>query len=300
MDDLQKEMELAGISRVDGGLTRPLPLGAVAIPGVIEMVGEGTDARLEWAWYGPEQSGVDQPSVVDETTGLLDEFIRLERASDGRTLEFARRWGVLRLCKDHGEPATHHPPCQESGVEPLDTWRRVSRRARTILAIAAALHQKKLPDPLLWDEWPEMWAVHYLGHMGEGQAPPGTEARVERKLPTITTARQGLARLTQEWLDVGGVTPRLAWGRRGPEVTLGEQDMFSVLAVQLTFVVCGSAGLAICTSCGHPYFTERRPRRDRRNYCLDCQETGAPERDRSRDYRNRRRNQNSGDREEDL
>src|SRR5947208_16106489 len=77
-------------------------------------------------WYVPRvelRGGVLQwrlgkaPGLAPPTAGAagaLDGFIRLVAASDEEVLAYARRWGMLQLCK-HDRPFTHDRRCVPVG-----------------------------------------------------------------------------------------------------------------------------------------------------------------------------------------
>src|SRR5271170_4449977 len=52
---------------------------------------------------------------------LLDQFLRLETASNGEIRNFVLTWGPLWLCEKHWLPAVHQPifggPCRKCGSE---------------------------------------------------------------------------------------------------------------------------------------------------------------------------------------
>jgi DNA-directed RNA polymerase subunit RPC12/RpoP len=120
--------------------------------------------------------------------GLLEDFLKLEVASDVAILAYARRWGPLWLCPVHSLPWRHDPDCQasvsdwqrdEDEVELTDEeldrlrpedlpedisqtwydellsgWRDLSRQARATIRLARRLHDGKLGDQADWDALP--------------------------------------------------------------------------------------------------------------------------------------------------
>ena len=100
---------------------------------------------------------------------------------------------------------------------------------------------------------------------------------------TIETER------ANHWLDSAGVKPRLFIASSSRQhVALGGNGVLGVIAVQVLYAVCRTHGLETCTACGEPYLAKRRPAFRRRRYCPKCVSGGAPARDATRDYAQRR------------
>jgi len=131
----------AGLATEDGDLDRPVGASRWWIPPNVALDGD----RLVWAvgpgtWAHPDR-------------GLLTGFVQLAAARPERIRDFARRYGVLDVCR-HGLPDNHpHTPRQEvaapargycaplRGWEPLEVWRHYARQFAALLSIAARLHQ---------------------------------------------------------------------------------------------------------------------------------------------------------------
>ena len=120
--------------------------------------------------------------------GLLEDFLKLEVATDAAILAYARRWGPLWLCPVHSLPWRHDPECQpsisdwereEDEIELTDAdydrlrpedlpedishtwydellsgWRTLSRQARATIRLARRLHNGKLGRQADWDALP--------------------------------------------------------------------------------------------------------------------------------------------------
>ncbi len=54
-------------------------------------------------WSAAQASSYNSPPIGE----CLDGFIRLANAPTEKVLQYARRWGVLALCDEHGMPVTH-------------------------------------------------------------------------------------------------------------------------------------------------------------------------------------------------
>jgi DNA-directed RNA polymerase subunit RPC12/RpoP len=125
---------------------------------------------------------------VHDGRGILEDFLKLEVATDAAILTYARRWGPLWLCTVHSLPWRHDPECQpsisdwqtdEDEVELTDAdydrlrpedlpedisqtwydellsgWRALSRQARATIRLARRLHDGKLGWQVDWDALP--------------------------------------------------------------------------------------------------------------------------------------------------
>lgn len=235
---------------------------------------------------------------LNNTDDVLLQFIRLHNAPPEAILFFARKWGVLGICK-HSRPASHNPelinrpksrpPCEPLRMsgdlygEPLEMWRRYSRQARAILKIAARLHQDRRGSDKDWDTVYESEpSDQRVDHMGE-----------------IGVDRMMLTFVINQWLELGNVRPRFRWFENKISVAY-DCTLFSIIAMQLMLVISRTKGIGVCSSCGEPFIPQkRRPKVDQRNYCRDpecgrtaaCRDAKRDQRQRQRARRNRRRKQ---------
>ncbi len=277
--------ELAGLVDTESGrLERPLADDEWRVPGTVELDGD----RLVWEWGDPahvrfSRSGND----------LLEDFVRLADTPSDAIRDYARKWGVLRICA-HGEPMSHNPggsdspaclplgwhPGSGGGWEPLEPWRRYAGRAQAILRAAAALHVDGKVDPGDWVRcFPE-------------------DLPLEDPFYAVPKeSRLGLA--INFWLGTAKPSGLHAdWPRDGaPSIVLGlgRAPLFAAIGLQLLFSATRSGGLAVCSNCGTPYFPTRRPRKDQRSYCPGCRKR-AGARDAQRDRRQRLRSGTDADR----
>src|SRR5438552_701854 len=84
-----------------------MPAGSVFVPSDIEL----EDGRLHWGAGGARYKHV--------SSRMLDDFIDLHDADDSSILRFARKWGVIGVCR-HGLPGSHnqYPLGLMEGVRP--------------------------------------------------------------------------------------------------------------------------------------------------------------------------------------
>jgi len=136
---------LAGLTNADGELDRPTSPMAYDAPRRVELDG---DLLLVIEPYG-------RGLMPDRN--LLDRFVAIDENDPKAIEEFAQRFGVLRLCGEHGLPRTHakytgdpYSGCELAitddgfySCEHLKNWRFFIRSARAMLNIAARLHDGK-------------------------------------------------------------------------------------------------------------------------------------------------------------
>ena len=280
------ELQLGGLFGESGQLYRPAVTTLLLLQDRVEIRGD----RLFWE----NDRSRRLPKTVSPSPRLLETFLRLVDARPAVIGDFARRWGILGICK-HTLPRTHDfregPPTRfcrtkgyrftrntESGWEPLHVWRRYAGQARAIVDVAAQLHQRKIVrDKDIWRRTHSHVFLTYPDFLGNREA----------QCHAISVAING-------WLELGMVRAFLNWELDSPAtVTLGtsvlRQDrpeirpivlnlfpemqghtLFGALGVQLLMAVSRTAGFATCSSCGHPYTPTRRPSPNRRRYCPNC------------------------------
>ncbi|MEO7863785.1 MAG: hypothetical protein ABIU05_25810 [Nitrospirales bacterium] len=261
------------------------------MPSVVELEND----RLYWA-YGGEN--YEQRVFPD----LLDGFINLSDAPPEKIKEFAKRRGVLEICK-HGYPCSHNSStwprnwCEPSsgcsplempqekikklggdifltGWEPVERWHYFARQAKSILNLAASLYQNEKGSS---EDWMNLVREYELDN-----PPPWNSPSLDRR-------RRYLAYVLNDWLQLGGVRPAVSLtAKTGLRLELGGSNLFSYLGVQLALAVSRTDQMAFCSGCSNPYFASgRRPAVNRRNYCEKCRDGGLPQRDAARDYRSR-------------
>ncbi len=120
-----QDMLLAQFSDEHGNIERRVMTRRWRVASRIKLV----DDRLEWRW----SRETDQ--LVEPGPGMLKGFVALRDANASDVLSYARRWGVLELCK-HDLPASHPPYCwppmataQEAHLCPYDELGRLTPRA---------------------------------------------------------------------------------------------------------------------------------------------------------------------------
>jgi hypothetical protein len=210
------------------------------------------------------------------------------------------------------------PPTFALDGEPLDSWRFYAHSMRSLLLVAASLHQGEFPTAETWQE-----ALAYsLSRPGPTYRDPGIftrpglwePVRAGRKLVLdgpfwalnpreLDVERRFLARLVEDWVIVSRIYPVLVWGEPRPEFHADPRarvalyapwpSLFAALAIHLAYAATSNPGLAECSYCREPYKPGRSPRPGEKNYCPRCRD--APElkkakgREQRRAHRRKRR-----------
>src|SRR5258707_917469 len=116
-DPLRKSLEALS----DSGVGRPLPLPPVWLPPV--WINSGL---LCWGlkkWETPREA------KMPNFNRLLPDFVALAKAAEKRILEFAQKYGPLRLCEKHYGPVFHAPGCDtETCYEPREPGKGASEQ----------------------------------------------------------------------------------------------------------------------------------------------------------------------------
>ena len=279
-DDLQRRLEEAGLVRDDGE-----PLGRIPrkhgiwVPnyvmpypdaaGNIESIGFPPDGELGGQWH-----------LVEEPAGLLNTFVAVANAPVEKVISVAQRYGPLFPCSTHGmffigpDSISRSLECEWLHPEPVWLWRRMARRARAALSIAAALWKRA--RPLIED-----WATLAFG--GPRAAwplrPHASEEACEVPTPDLPpdlyaaqldAQKRALAVMLGEWRNEFHAPPTF---EIEPELALSVTAGMGFLpAVWLAVVqaVTRTSGIYTCASCGQIFGRQRAPAVGRAAYCPEC------------------------------
>jgi hypothetical protein len=230
---------------------------------------------------------------ADLATFRRGSILKFEKITDEerqRILTFARRYGPLELDVD-GLPEGREPihlvasyrpriayermlanrPEPLPRSEPVDDWVRYSLQARAMLEAAQVIEDagRSVANVDLQSALSHLW-----GHLKPLNLSAfefdGDEFIGIRQPRTIDTWRQSIAEAVQHWLDWGSVRATFHWpDDAGPRVDWASDTLFGALALQLSLAVNRCDRFAMCSACGRPYPTSRRPQIGRDNYCPD-------------------------------
>jgi len=233
--------------------------------------------------------------TVAAQAGILESFTRLRDGPPESIRDFARQWGILRICK-HGLPATHSnspygsvyfgedssfvlnrypychalgatPPGDDKGHEPVSAWQFFARHAWALLNVIAKLNQDEEGRASEWE------ILYEHSHQGVGR--------------DLVQQRLDCAAIVNTWLRVADVTPKIGSELRGGGVDFARytiefatdifrgSTLFSYIACQLMTALLGT-DIGLCAGCGEIYIAqERKPKRGQNNYCRDCGKKAA-------------------------
>src|SRR5690349_9263845 len=125
---------------------RPLAADQYWAPSVVTLENGCLFWEPRWPW----------PNIgIRRITPTVETFVQFlglaETERDSVVLRYARRWGVLSLCKDHLEPVAHTTPqCipvvrpNVNAGEPITEWRRLSRVAGAIMRISSKIYEGQI------------------------------------------------------------------------------------------------------------------------------------------------------------
>lgn len=272
------------------------PAGKLVLPAVVRE----EDDFIVWRvaptkprTRGERHTAMLEARAVHGRADLLREFVSLRAATNERIVDFAKKAGVLGLCK-HGAPASHAPPrvdskgrrdlgCEPLGWngsgarEPIALWRLYARRAAVLLRIAQRLREDGEP----------------AAFSREDAELCGFALDAEWRTPQYT--RGVLATAVNVWIDDGGMRLRLVDNGRGLELGLTPIGMvrvtlplFGTLGLQLALAVSGERGLVFCNACKKAFEPTRRLVAGFRHFCSTCG-IKAMRRMATADYRERQR-----------
>ncbi len=241
---------------------------------------------------------------------LLTEFMSLAHLSQTKVVAFAKKYGVLELCR-HDLPASHIPrrmwadlaedetsacwPVRHLGTggvtrEKLSTWIRLATQAEATHRIAGLLTDyKSVPE--------ENW-TSIRGLLPQGMVNTPGELRSQGFEPReFTEAQQQrvLMMALQRWLDLGDVGFRVSWEKGSPSFTYGGTGLAGAIAIQLGLTCTRTFGFLICSNakCSLPYSAKRGPKPGEANYCLECRGGPIPNRVRQQRHRAKKASQSS-------
>jgi len=229
---------------------------------------------------------------------LLTEFLALPDVPDERVLEFARKWGVLEICKEHGWPVEHATRCAVTWVHSaksrpkmpeaykarVENFRQWARRFKCLVDTAAALKGGRSVEGL---DITFMFALRAaprastqvlvgprLGAAIRSGSIAKDETRNAEWFPDVTGS-------INRWMELSGVGPRLVVEQGRLSVVLAKPSfsgippfslsLFGALTIQALHHVLSLDEIPYCDACGKPFSRPGTPRKGLRNrFCSDC------------------------------
>lgn len=268
------------------------------VPDKVVIDGDG----LRYFW--PED--IPRKIVSLPELGLIDEFISLVDAGPQAILEFARKRGVIQQeCEEvieiysggfrgnsHvcGEGVSY---CQEGHWQSFDVWQKFAKGTKALLSIGINLRDGNLINNA--DDWLDAGGPIFYPEDPDGPPLNYELAFSGFHASVVATQKHVLAQILQEWVLLLGMTPQLRWdqGRGIPYLTLTQGTLLESVIANLLFALTGTHSLNTCSSCGQFFRPKRLPRSGERRYCQNCG-LKAGQRDASRDYRQREKEEQGG------
>lgn len=268
-------MDAAGFTDINSRLGKTISGVRIAVPSQIQLDGDA----LKFTWDPPVKHVEPKPQI-------LDSFVELWRQSPRDVLKFASRWGTL-LIGDDGQLGQRW--ASSPRTEPLDVWHYFSRRAYSVLNIAAKVKEGGLGDLDEWSSFQNLkkWAPRFLARFHQ-EVSGGTYVAAERGYwlggkqqvkRDLQTERAFLWYEAELWLHLGkvcfGLEPskdfEMPWELK---ISYGSGAL-GAIALQLALTLCSTDKLFTCSGCGLPYRRDtRNPRVDQANFCKKCRQSG--------------------------
>jgi len=300
-------MTATNLMTPEGYLGRQIDGSTVSVPDTIRLSGD----QIVWS----ARTAATAVRRVDVDDRMLERFLALatpERDNQD-VLEFARDFGPLWLCEDHGFVAFHQPletmgcavlpeipnaphfaarmsliclPRQASSglfSEPIAQWRALAANANKLLDAAASMHRGAQVTSETWREI-------------DGLAPDHPIAK------HLSDPRARLAENLNRWLEISDV--RFHVGLEGGSIRpqLGANafsvSVLALIALQLVAATVRASALAHCSACSRLFFlsaSQPAPGKRighaiaKRIYCSTCRAAGVPARDAAQASRDRKK-----------
>ena len=297
-----------------------------------EILERGEKSVFESGWYLPHDIKINGKNLIyrideltirkksvnpDKEPNLLSDFIRLSEEQNGRGLErivdYARRYGVLGICK-HKVPSSHNRPpympdfstdfydliseiheyCRpekeeieghQFEAEPLDAWLSFSREAKAIVQLSSELRGESKGDQKDWQVLDRWTGLH-------------------RVPSSIANGKLLLSSVINRWLEMCGVIPQFDWSNNSrlylssPSKSPVYTGLPGALVVRLLMLMSQSQRTAFCAGCGKLIFLRQGQNLRLNSYCNSshCQKAkvaaaarGFYEREKQNPYRKKRK-----------
>lgn len=248
---------------------------------------EGIRSVIQGVLWVPDKIGVQDGFLLASGSAcgrrrtispmMLAEFVEIGFTGEvSKLLRFAKRYGLIGFCKQHGLPYGHNrqsfarlihvgdcnpTPTPLPGwdlCDPVAKWFEFAKWAQAILACSDRLHRGERPElDDLKTAYPK-WL----------NQEPSDQTSVY-----MATSRGLVEGAINTWVHLAGLRPHFRWDRSGCSVIFSTGDycsVFGALAVQLMLAAANQENFAICSGCGMAYFPKRRPNRRRRKFCSNC------------------------------
>jgi len=241
------------------------------------------DREKQALYYHPLLS-IQKESTKDDRQRMLRSFLKLAEDSDessgDQIYEFAKRWGVLGICRhnkpygicskvrdENGRPVACIPDQDDEGrhYDRLDGWRLYAKKVNLIIRIGVALRENRY----------ELRASDFVPLQGEFsyQAIPKNEA----------AAKLFISNVINEWTIMFQIFPRMRWfGNQEPRIEFTPvresvaSSVFPQIVLELLFAVGRYSGVVECSNpnCENIFFLSPQQSKSKGHYCERCQRVG--------------------------
>lgn len=229
-----------------------VPIGQIWAP---RFAGTGEGDRLEVE--------LSKRSKRTAPPDLLARFCAISEApnTQAAVISFAKKWGMLGLCR-HGRPLGHtRSRCQARAFETAEAWKEMALCLDSMRRIGQALNRGETGDDLDWqlaDGW-----------LSGSKFTPWDELYREATRGSVDSARTGFMTLARKLIQICSVQPRFHWSRGVWNLDMdseGLSNLPAILTTQLMLEVAGANNSLKCSNCPRWFI----PSRNQRKYCSHC------------------------------
>jgi predicted RNA-binding Zn-ribbon protein involved in translation (DUF1610 family) len=234
-----------------------IPLARILASGLAEVIGDSmTPDRVTF---------VQKKAPPD----LLEQFCRIAEARDTAVavVAFARRWGLLGLCEEHGLPYRHTHIVESvnddgsasfqmmfcsSGDESVQHWKELAVCFDSLLRLGLDLNRGSLGSDLDWQ-------LAAIEDFLQGMPPPSN----------IADARSMYKGLIWRMIEMSQLQPHFEWNNGAWTIDLdsiSSSNLPAILTLQLMLRVANAKVQIKCSTCPRWFI----PRRNQRKYCDKC------------------------------
>jgi hypothetical protein len=194
---------------------------------------------------------------------LLAKFraIAEARDTDSAAVSFARKWGMLGLCR-HGLPLWHAGKyCAARSFEMAKDWKDFAICLDSLHHIGFSLNRGYRGEDIDWE---------LANSILKGpDFPPQVQLMRDSIRVGLVTARTNYMTLMRRLVHVCQVQPRFHWSQGTWNIDLDSETLSNlpaILAMQLMLEVGGTKQMVRCSSCPRWFI----PHRNQRKYCSKC------------------------------
>jgi hypothetical protein len=234
---------------------------------------------------------------VNESTEMLEDFLRLSGGTDEEIFRYARRWGILGLCA-HNLPASHRSLIDLSWASNREKDGEAPSPFLEAIPKGQTLHQ---PDrdigefclPATIDgEWAEsLDAWRWYARTTRRLLEKAAALQKRRRRRAAEHEWREIVRWLNDWMWLAPTRVHGVATKRGPTVRLRPlyslPALSAVLAAQALFAASRSRGLSTCSNCGDLHTPSVRIPENKRTYCAKAKCKRAARRDAAATFRSR-------------